>query len=367
MEDMKFGGRQPDSAGGKWMSRFTALAVMVMLAGCGGEKVRVYTAPELGKPAIDEVIIYPTPDGWKGMPGNQPTGAAFAIPTESGARLEASFRKFNDMSGSEGFVLNMIRSEAGQPEITEENEVREMMESIRIGDSYGLAFQAVSREEIPQFQGKMRSVVAMLHRSGVTWFFKYTGNLQASQKHDKAFRDWLAALEFTPTGRQPAPFMTGNRPPSGQQPAPSSASADLPDWQVPENWTPAEAGTMVLARFDITNDGGDATVTVTRFPGDVGGLVPNVNRWRRQVGVGPVNDSTIGDTLTEMEIEGNTATVVDLTDAAEGQSQGLIAVWDFRKDQGAEGVSWFYKIQGDFDAVTGARSEFEGFLGSISY
>ncbi len=337
-------------------------ALILAAAGCSEKQVRVYEAPVEEQPKADDVLSYTVPEGWREMPGSGPTSAAFALPTESGTRLEASFRKFNDMSGSEGFVLNMIRGEAQLSEITDENDVREQMETIRIADSYGLAFDVVSREPVAMFQGKMRSMVAMLHRGGVTWFFKYTGSEPESRSSEKAFRDWLAALEFDSTPQSRAPFMTSG----GNSVDNAPPAQGLPEWTVPESWTPAQSGSMVLARFDLEAAGGTASLTVTRFPGDVGGLVPNVNRWRGQVGLPPVTEAEIDSTMDTVEVDGNEARLIDLSSAAEGQKAGLIAVWDYRQD-GDRAMSWFYKLQGDFAAVTESREAFMEFVASIRY
>ena len=41
---------------------------------------------------------------------------------------------------------------------------------------------------------------------------------------------------------------------------------------------------MVLASYNISAKEGSPTVTVSMFPGDVGGVLANVNRWRGQLG-----------------------------------------------------------------------------------
>lgn len=346
-----------------------AIVLFAGLVGCEKSGVKVYEVPGDQSRAEDEVIEYEVPTGWREMPGSGPTGAAFAISTSSGSRLEASFRKFNDMSGSEAFVLNMIRGEAQLPEITDENLVREAMTSIRIGDSYGMAFEATGSEDVEDFQGKMRTIVAMLHRGGVTWFFKYTGNVSESQKSESNYREWLSGINFVSSGKVSTGMMTGTGMSGGVQPGKNAAqteNADMPRWEVPEGWESRAPGNMVLARFSMKGENGQAEVTISRFPGDVGGLVPNLNRWRRQVNLGPVNGEEVEEFVRDLEVDGNKARLIDMSKPADGQSQGLIAVWDFRSGEEG-GVSWFYKLQGEFSTVQECSGRFMSFIESIKY
>src|SRR5260370_34289444 len=55
-------------------------------------------------------------------------------------------------------------------------------------------------------------------------------------------------------------------------------------WVKPEGWSEQPLSEMRLGSFKV--DGSDATsadVSVTAFPGDAGGLAPNVNRLRSEV------------------------------------------------------------------------------------
>ena len=38
-------------------------------------------------------------------------------------------------------------------------------------------------------------------------------------------------------------------------------------------------------------------IAVTAFPGDAGGLAPNVNRWRKQIGLTPLSQEQLSDHL----------------------------------------------------------------------
>lgn len=79
------------------------------------------------------------------------------------------------------------------------------------------------------------------------------------------------------------------------------ASNDAPNafWVVPEGWHASpEPRPMRLATFIIDDESGPVEAAVTVFPGTVGGLAANVNRWRGQIGLDPVDADAV-ESLTE--------------------------------------------------------------------
>jgi hypothetical protein len=58
-------------------------------------------------------------------------------------------------------------------------------------------------------------------------------------------------------------------------------------WSLPVNWVSGELGQFRVASFRFSNESTADDVTVTRFPGQSGGFLRNINRWRGQVGLDP--------------------------------------------------------------------------------
>src|SRR5829696_2512725 len=57
-------------------------------------------------------------------------------------------------------------------------------------------------------------------------------------------------------------------------------------WELPEGWKLDEKPVaMRFATINIAAEPKPLQLTVTRFPGDVGGTLANVNRWRMQIGL----------------------------------------------------------------------------------
>tara|TARA_R110000744_G_scaffold255462_1_gene370952 strand:- start:7042 stop:7410 length:369 start_codon:yes stop_codon:yes gene_type:complete len=50
---------------------------------------------------------------------------------------------------------------------------------------------------------------------------------------------------------------------------------------------------MRLATFVIPTDAGGQEVAITRFPGQVGGTLANINRWREQMGLERIDQSQL--------------------------------------------------------------------------
>src|ERR1700735_3043830 len=75
--------------------------------------------------------------------------------------------------------------------------------------------------------------------------------------------------------------------------APEAAQASPQfHWKVPEGWQTLAPGQMQVAKFAVPARGDSkAEVFVSIFPSDTGGVLANVNRWRRQAGLGEIDDA----------------------------------------------------------------------------
>lgn len=76
-------------------------------------------------------------------------------------------------------------------------------------------------------------------------------------------------------------------------------------WRVPEGWVlDPEPRRMRLATYVVSDESGDVEVAVTRFPGRVGGELANVNRWRGQMGLEPVDEAGLEGVIERFGAEG---------------------------------------------------------------
>lgn len=132
----------------------------------------------------------------------------------------------------------------------------------------------------------------------------------------------------------------------------------LPD-TAPAGWETLETtGSPRVASFRIPTEEGAKPVemAVIPFPGAVGGLLANVNRWRGEVELPELTEEELTDSTERREIDGYTLHRVDAI-GAERRILGAILP--------LPGATWFFKISGP-KAVVGKQSEaFDSYLSQI--
>ncbi len=161
-------------------------------------------------------------------------------------------------------------------------------------------------------------------------------------------------VESLPEGTPPADG------PVTQQPERPAAQADTAwPWVVPAGWraVPGERP-MRLATYEIPVDGGAVEVAVTRFPGDVGGMLANVNRWLGQIGLPPVGQDDLDAMLEPFENPGFVGVVMRL----EGPETHMLAA---SIHEAAMDRTWFVRVSGDPDQMNLVETEVFAFARSF--
>ncbi len=140
-----------------------------------------------------------------------------------------------------------------------------------------------------------------------------------------------------------------------------TASGPSLTWSAPAGWQSKPASMMRKATFVIVDDGGaTAELAVSAFPGDVGGDVANVNRWRGQVGLAPVSDAEAAAAITRIEANGLKIGVVDLVDPAAANASHLLGAM-----VPYDNATWFFKLTGPDAVVAKAKPAFMEFLKTV--
>lgn len=136
-----------------------------------------------------------------------------------------------------------------------------------------------------------------------------------------------------------------------------AASFDAPKWgKLPAGWSVGPENAMRKATWIVAGpDGSKAEVAVTVFPGNVGGLTANVNRWRGQIGLPPASGDDIAASAKPAKVGGieSQRFVMGSTDG----KKGLDAVMTPHK-----GATWFFKMSGDAAAVAANGAALVAFL-----
>lgn len=136
-------------------------------------------------------------------------------------------------------------------------------------------------------------------------------------------------------------------------------------WTLPTGWQEMPPGEMRVASFKIKDDAGkQADVSVVPLPGMAGGDLANVNRWRGQVGLGPISEEEMAKAAEPVEIAGQKAELFDEAgqmSGVDGKTRIVAAI--LRQND----VAWFFKMIGDDALVAQQKPAFVSFLKSLSF
>lgn len=372
--------------------RLAAAALLVLGAGCNRDGVKVYkvdssdtvattpppaatapggmptTMPE-GLPTPDNSglpkLKFTLPEGWKEKAPSQMRVASFDV-AENGKTADVSVIPLGPMSGGDAANVTRWRGQVGQPPI-DETELKKLAEPVQVGDQPANLFDLAGTE--PGSGDEQRIIGVILHTDIATWYFKMMGDAALVEKNKPAFVAFLKSVQFDKSA--PPSTMDMSQLPASHPAIPGMmpqsappATSDLPTWTVPSDWKAGEPPQFVLAKFNIQGTGDAmAAATVSQLADDGGGLLPNINRWRGQLGQPPITGDDAAK-LPTVDASGSKAVVADFTgtDAGTGKPARLIGIV-----LPLNGQTWFYKLMGDPDLVGRQKDAFVKFAQSAQY
>ncbi len=149
--------------------------------------------------------------------------------------------------------------------------------------------------------------------------------------------------------KEPKPAAT---PGTGAPQAPAPVDVT---WTLPASWkeVPTEEP-MRLATFAA----GDDQILVSAFPGDVGGVAANVNRWRGQLGLEQATEKDIAPMLTTQTIEGVTVSTLRIVGTTGADMLAAIIT-------PGDGRTWFVKCTTAAASATKLEPDFLTFCRSF--
>ena len=133
-------------------------------------------------------------------------------------------------------------------------------------------------------------------------------------------------------------------------------SASGISYQTPDSWTEFPPSSIRKANFTIDNASGTAEVSITVFPGDVGGTLANINRWRQQIGLSSIDQVSLNENISSIIISNHQGYFTKLEGNTESILGGILPF---------HGSTWFIKMQGDILAIDEEVDTFKTFLSSI--
>jgi hypothetical protein len=392
------------SAAGRWFSQPVWLLIPLLLVnGCQRDQIKVYrvakeqdqaqpqTAPALptdspnpalppGHPDISSVpgaslpsasessrpqLTWKTPEGWTEVTPGEIRVASFKIQGQNGKLADVSVVPLPGMPGTDDANVNRWRGQVGLPPVSPE-ELKKSGENVEAAGQPAQLYDLVGQN--PGNGEAARILGVIQHRDDAVWFFKMTGDADLVEQQKPAFVAFLKSVSFT-TAAAPA-GLPASHPPVGDMgtlmaPTATISSEGKPNWQVPAGWQEVSGGQFLVAKFMLTGDSSaTGAVNVSSSPGEGGGLVGNVNRWRGQLGLAPLSEAEVNKSVTPIDVQGGKASLVDMsgTDARTGQPTRLVGVIVPQSGQ-----TWFYKLMGDAKVVESQKDAFTKFVQGVKY
>jgi hypothetical protein len=361
----------------QWMSGAAGVILISTFAGCKRDEATVYNvpkdnsplsqpapaampesaAPDLAPPPATTMSLpqlkYQLPAGWQEKPLAEMRVASFTAPGPNGESADVSVIPL-PIVGRDLELINMWRSQVQLPATSDPDAVK-LAEPVAIGAKPGRLFEFVSEQ--PNIgSARQRILVAMLTRGTMSWFFKMTGGDTVVTPQKDNFVQFLKSISFV----ENAPAQTA------AVPAPQSENQNAGSiWTIPSGWQALPPSQFLLAEFSISGaNGANADVNVAELGGEGGGLLPNVNRWRGQLGLGAAGENDLPQMTQSLVVPGGQATLVDLTgtDSKTGKPTRLVGIIVPQN-----GRTWFYKLMGNEPVVAEQKDAFIKFIQSANY
>ena len=179
-------------------------------------------------------------------------------------------------------------------------------------------------------------------------------------------RDQVSHFRVPKEAPPSASPMAGMEAPSGLPqgagelpPPPQPGAQGSLKWSLPKGWSEAAGEGMRFATFK-TPYAGKVEATVVVLPGPAGGELANVNRWRGQIGLPPIDEAALAAARAVVKSKAGALNVYDFTSEGQAKSRmvaGLVATPD--------GNTWFLKLTGDAGPVAKAKPDFMRILESL--
>lgn len=160
----------------------------------------------------------------------------------------------------------------------------------------------------------------------------------------------------------PAPSRTAPGDPAGQPSGEPSAIR----WEAPESWEQAGERPMRLATY-LPEGTSRVECVVSILAGEAGGVLPNLNRWRGQLGLPPLGEADM-DSLATMEVLTSTAVYMECSGVPPGTGEsgdteymllGVVCP--------LSGYTLFLKMTGPTEEVAREKDRFLAFVESLYF
>ncbi len=211
-----------------------------------------------------------------------------------------------------------------------------------------------------------------IHACAVLWCLLLLGGCRDREiTAYRAPKDPVAAAPTPVAGSANTNDLPRGHPPVGgaAQPAPvadTMANTAVPTgsdslvWTAPAAWSVKANGPMRKGSYAVKGNGAEADLSITAFPGDTGGLLANLNRWRGQVSLPPLAEAQLGASVEHLDLGSLHADIVDFAGTANGAPTRLLGAV-----VPVNGETWFFKLMGPDALVAQEKPAFLEFLRTV--
>lgn len=290
-----------------------------------------------------------TPSNWEAQPLSQMRQASFLAKGDKGAVADISLVRLGSAAGNVLENVNRWLGQLGQPSITEQKlgEIAQRLHT-SLGDVTVVDLAGLPDNADPARDGRI--IAGMVTTGDSTLFFKMRGNADLTEAQKGDFIKWIAAV--CDAQNQTASPQTAAAPPT-------DSSAPRIQWKAPEDWTEVPPSSMRYASFSAPGeDGSKIDISVVTFPGDGGSDADNINRWRGQIGLGPIDANGVTSQIAPLKTADTTFSTTDIA----GDKTRTIAAWTRR-----DGRVWFFKATGSKASVEKEKPNFVKFIESVRF
>ncbi len=131
-------------------------------------------------------------------------------------------------------------------------------------------------------------------------------------------------------------------------------------WTAPADWKEQPAKAMRKATYLVPGPGGaTAELSITAFPGDVGGELANLNRWRGQIKLPPLAQTEVEGAVTRQHQGNLDVTIADFVGTTGPGVEILGAIVPFQNG------TWFFKLMGPKAVIDTQKGAFLSYVKSI--
>jgi hypothetical protein len=347
-------------------------AFLFCTVGCNdNSKITVYRVPKETKPEMADqvsaggdagaIVRWKAPSGWEEQPATGFRKGSFIVRSPDGRTADISVVSFPESAGGLLANVNRWRDQLKLPPIAD---AQQAGTPLTVGGHEMFFVDLLSEQPILPDDSKSRILGGILALNGETWFFKMSGPDQLVESQRDAFKQFLETVHVAS-----AMPLTANKGASTNAPTPPSIEAPQGapmQYALPPNWQEKPLSPMRLASFKaIAPNGKEADVSVVSLPGSAGGDLANVNRWRGQVKLEPIDEDALQRAAEHIKANGHDFLLVDLVSDGpigdQNEKQRILAAILDENDH-----SWFIKMTGEDQAVVSQKSAFTDFLRGLT-